>query len=354
MSKKILVTGASGFIGSHLVKELLKDRNIVIGIDNNNGYYDINLKLGRLQLLGINTEIIKYNKYIQSELFENFRFIKLDICDRVNLENLFSENNFDGVINLAAQPGVRYSLINPLAYIETNILGFFNIIDNCRRFNIDSFVFASSSSVYGLNEKMPYSIHDNVDHPVNIYAATKKSNELIAHSYSHLYNLPITGLRFFTVYGPWGRPDMAYFLFTKSILEGKPIKVFNNGIMERDFTYIDDIVKGIVRVLNKPAKSNKYWSGKNPDPSSSIAPYKLYNIGNNKPVKLMDLINQIEDSLGKKAIIDFQPMQPGDIYNTWADVYELIDDFGYKPDTSINKGISEFVNWYKRYYKIVD
>jgi len=352
MNKKILVTGACGFIGFHLVKKLLKTGFIVVGIDNVNDYYDVNLKYGRLQNLGINLNGIEYNKCIQSDALENFHFIKLDICDNPNLENVFSENNFERVINLAAQPGVRYSLINPRAYVETNVLGFFNVLDNCKKFNIEHFVFASSSSVYGLNEKMPYSIHDNVDHPVNIYAATKKSNELIAHSYSHLYNLPTTGLRFFTVYGPWGRPDMAYFLFTKSILDGKPIKVFNNGIMERDFTYIDDIVKGIVMVLDRPAKANEHWSGKVPDPASSVAPYKLYNIGNNKPIKLMKLINQLEISLDKKAIIDFQPMQPGDIYKTWADVKELIDDFGYQPNTSIEKGISEFVDWYKKFYKI--
>lgn len=333
--KKILVTGAAGFIGLHLCKRLLDDGNEVIGIDNLNDYYDINLKIDRLK---------------QIEDNKKFKFIKVDLADREALSNIFAENGFDAVVNLAAQAGVRYSLKNPHAYVDSNLVGFVNILEGCRHTNVKHLVFASSSSVYGANTKMPFSVHHNVDHPVSLYAATKKANELMSHTYSSLYNLPCTGLRFFTVYGPWGRPDMALFLFTKAILEGQPIDVFNYGKMQRDFTYIDDIIEGVVRIIDKIPLPDPNWSGDKPDSATSYAPYKLYNIGNNNPVELMKFIEVLEDSLGQKAKKNLLPIQAGDVPATYADVDDLIKDTGFKPATSIQDGIKEFVNWYKAYY----
>lgn len=334
----ILVTGAAGFIGMHLSKRLLELGYNIVGIDNKNDYYDVQLKEDRL---------VELNK------FEGFTFFQLDLADRQGMEELFAKNEFTHVINLAAQAGVRYSLENPLAYVDSNLVGFTNILEGCRHNGIKHLIYASSSSVYGANVKMPFSTSDAVNHPVSLYAATKKANELMAHTYSHLYNIPTTGLRFFTVYGPWGRPDMAYFSFTKNILEGKQIKVFNNGEMMRDFTYIDDIVEGIVRLLDKPPVANPDWDRENPDPSSSYAPYKIFNIGNNEPVKLMDFINTLERLLGKKANIEFLPMQPGDVKATFADVDDLKRAVGFNPSTSIEDGLREFVEWYREYYKIV-
>lgn len=334
-SKLILVTGAAGFIGFHLSKRLLARGEKVIGIDNLNDYYDVNLKLARLK---------------QIEDHKNFQFIKLDLANREEIGKLFSENKFDVVVNLAAQAGVRYSLKNPYAYIDSNINGFINILEGCRHNKVKHLVYASSSSVYGANTKMPFSVHHNVDHPVSLYAATKKANELMAHTYSSLYNIPCTGLRFFTVYGPWGRPDMALFIFTKAILEGKPIDVFNYGKMQRDFTYIDDIIEGVVRVMNKVPEPNPKWSGNNPDSATSYAPYKLCNIGNNNPVELMHFIEVLENYLGKKAIKNLLPIQPGDVPSTYADVEDLIKDVGYKPSTSIETGIKHFVEWYRAYF----
>lgn len=349
---KILVTGTAGFIGFHLTKKLLTEGHEIIGLDSINDYYDINLKYARLTQTGIAQEDIEYNKSVNSSLSSNYRFIKMKLEDRDNLNSLFTNEKFDRVCNLAAQAGVRYSLTNPYSYIDSNIVGFINLLEACRHNNIKNLVYASSSSVYGLNEKVPFSEGDNVDHPLSLYAATKKSNELMAHTYSHLFGLPTTGLRFFTVYGPWGRPDMALFLFTKAISEGKPIQVFNNGEMERDFTYIDDIVDGIFRILTgEPPHGNASWSGKEPDPSSSPAPYKIYNIGNNKPVKLMDFISAIEENIGKKATIEYMPMQAGDVRKTWADVSALKDDYAYKPLTNINIGIKNFIEWFSHHYR---
>ncbi len=350
MNKKILVTGSAGFIGYHLVKELLLRRYVVIGLDNLNEYYDVELKFGRLKELGISPQKIKYNQYINSEIFDSYNFIKIDLNDKDNIEKLFADNNIKIVINLAAQTGVRFSLVNPHAYTESNITGFLNVLENCRHNKIEHLVFASSSSVYGLNDTMPYSINANVDHPVSLYAATKKANELMAHSYSYLFNIPVTGLRFFTVYGEWGRPDMSYFLFTKAIYESKALKVFNNGEMERDFTYVSDIVNGVIQVINNPPKKNYQWTSNSPESSSSIAPYKLYNIGNSKPVKLLDFIRTIEKSIGVKANLNFLPMQPGDVVKTWADITEFKNDFDYKPDTTIDIGIPKFISWFKKFY----
>jgi len=335
MGEKVLVTGAAGFIGSHLSKRLLERGDEVIGIDNVNDYYDVSLKKARLA---------------QLEGRQGFRFVKMSLEEREGLLKLFKEERFDKVVNLAAQAGVRYSLVNPYAYIDANIVGFINILEGCRHNGVKHLVFASSSSVYGANTKMPFSVHDNVDHPVSLYAATKKANELMAHTYSHLYKLPCTGLRFFTVYGPWGRPDMALFLFTKAILEDRPIDVFNHGKMRRDFTYIDDIVEGIVRVVDKIAQPNPIWSGDAPDPGTSYAPYKNYNIGNNNPVELMRFIEVLEEALGKKAKKNLLPMQPGDVPATYADVDDLMRDVGFKPATSIEDGIKRFVDWYRGYY----
>jgi len=348
---KVLVTGTAGFIGFHLAKRLLERGAEVIGIDNINDYYDVNLKYARLENTGIEKTKIGYNKKIYSKIFENYTFIKLNLEDKENIQILFEKEKFDKACNLAAQAGVRYSLVNPHAYINSNMVGFINVLEGCRHNKVKHLVYASSSSVYGLNETMPFSTHHNVDHPVSLYAASKKSNELMAHAYSHLYNIPATGLRFFTVYGPWGRPDMALFLFTRAIINNQPIDVFNNGEMSRDFTYIDDIVEGIIRVIDHPPAGNKIWLGNKPDPSSSPAPYKIYNIGHNNPVKLLDFIEAIEEAIGKKAIKNYMPIQPGDVMKTWADVDDLINDLGYKPNTPIQKGVHEFIKWYKEFYK---
>ena len=350
--KKILVTGAAGFIGYHVVKALVQAGEQVIGLDNINDYYDQDLKYGRLLELGISRDKIIEEELVGSRAFNSYGFVKADLKNDQYLDLLFKNEEFTHVINLAAQAGVRYSIENPKAYIVSNVVGFANILEACRHHKVQHLTYASSSSVYGLNEKMPFSTRDNVDHPISLYAASKKSNELMAHTYSHLYKLPTTGLRFFTVYGPWGRPDMAYFLFTNSILKGEPIKVFNNGEMSRDFTFIDDIVKGIVAISDKPPIGNQVWKGYTPDPSSSRAPFKVYNIGNSSPVKLMDFISVIEECLGKKADKEFMPIQPGDVSATYADVQGLIDDFGYEPDTSLEYGVGRFVEWYKGFYKV--
>ncbi|MBW2010977.1 MAG: NAD-dependent epimerase [Deltaproteobacteria bacterium] len=333
---KALVTGAAGFIGFNLSRRLLQKGYDVVGVDNLNDYYDVQLKKDRLE---------------QLKPFKNFIFIRLEIADRKAMEKLFTEHHFDIVVNLAAQAGVRYSLENPYAYVDSNVSGFVNILEGCRHGKVSHLVYASSSSVYGLNTRMPFSVHDNVDHPVSLYAATKKSNELMAHTYSYLYGLPTTGLRFFTVYGPWGRPDMALFLFTKAIIEGKPIKVFNNGLMKRDFTYIDDIVEGVVRVMELMPEPDSSWDGSDPDPGTSPVPYRLYNIGNNNCVQLMDFIKAIETALGKKAIKEFMPLQPGDVPETYADVEDLSRAVGFRPDTDITDGINNFISWYREYYK---
>ena len=335
MKSKILVTGAAGFIGFSLAKRLIERGDEVVGVDNLNDYYDVNLKKARLA---------------QLEGRQGFRFVKMSLEDREGILSLFKEERFDKAINLAAQAGVRYSLINPYSYIDSNIVGFINLLEGCRHNGVKHFVFASSSSVYGANTKMPFSVHDNVDHPVSLYAATKKANELMAHTYSHLYQLPCTGLRFFTVYGPWGRPDMALFLFTKAILEGKPIDVFNYGKMQRDFTYIDDIVEGVIRVADKIPQPDLKWSGDRPDPGASRAPYRIYNIGNNNPVELMRFIEVLEKALGKEAAKNLLPLQLGDVPATYADVDDLIRDVGFKPATSIEDGIKRFVEWYKGYH----
>lgn len=348
---KILVTGTAGFIGFHLAKELVKRGDEVVGLDNINDYYDVNLKYARLNKSGVRINENEYNTLIESHKYKNYKFVKLNLEDKETLYSLFESEKFDVVCNLAAQAGVRYSLVNPHAYIDSNIIGFTNILESCRHNHVKHLVYASSSSVYGLNETMPFSVHHNVDHPVSLYAASKKSNELMAHTYSHLYNIPTTGLRFFTVYGPWGRPDMALFIFTKAILNGDSIDIYNNGDMSRDFTYIDDIVEGIKRVIDAPPQSNKNWTGNKPDPSSSKAPYKIYNIGNDNPVKLMDFIQAIEAKTGKKAEKNFLPIQPGDVVKTWANVTDLKNNFDYKPNTSIEKGVSMFIDWYKEFYK---
>ncbi len=331
----VLVTGAAGFIGSTLTLRLLKEGYNVCGIDNLNDYYDVNLKKARLDLI---------------KKFSGFDFQQLDLADRGKIEALFASNSFDCVVNLAAQAGVRHSIENPSSYVDSNLVGFGNILEGCRHSKVKHLVYASSSSVYGLNTLMPFSVRHNVDHPISLYAASKKANELMAHTYSYLYKLPTTGLRFFTVYGPWGRPDMALFLFTKAIMENKPIKVFNNGNMQRDFTYIDDIVEGVIRVMKKVPEADPEWSSDSPNPSSSCVPYKLYNIGNNQPVALMEFIRAIETAIGKKAMIDYLPMQPGDVPATYADVGDLIADTGFKPSTPIEKGIQNFVDWYMGYY----
>ena len=348
---KILVTGSAGFIGFSLTKRLLERGDTVVGLDNINDYYDVRLKHGRLLETGIAQDKIMYGELIQSSIHHTYKFIQLDLEDKENILKLFNDEKFGTVCHLAAQAGVRYSLVNPYAYITSNIVGFINILEACRHFGIKHLVYASSSSVYGLNEEMPFSTHHNVDHPISLYGASKKSNELMAHSYSYLYQIPSTGLRFFTVYGPWGRPDMALFQFTKAILEGNPIDVYNDGKMQRDFTYIDDIVEGVVRVMDKPPTDNKNWSGKCPDPSSSRAPYKIYNIGNNNPVDLISFIEAIEDTLGKKAKMNLLPMQSGDVPATWADVNDLIEVFDYKPHTPIKEGIKKFIAWYRTFYK---
>jgi len=347
---KILVTGTAGFIGFHLAERLLARGHRVVGLDNINDYYDIRLKYGRLERAGIGREAIEPGRPVTSRTREEYRFIRLDLQDREGLERLFAAEGFDRVCNLAAQAGVRYSLENPHAYLEANLVGFVNILECCRHHRTAHLVYASSSSVYGLNERMPFATTDNVDHPVSLYAASKKSNELMAHCYSHLFGLPTTGLRFFTVYGPWGRPDMALFLFTKAILEGRPIDVYNRGRMKRDFTYIDDIVEGVVRVLESVPAGDPSWSGESPDPSRSRAPYRVYNIGNSAPVALLDFIAALEASLGRKAEKNLLPMQPGDVPATWADVSDLARDFDYRPHTPIQEGIDRFVAWYRGFY----
>lgn len=349
---KILVTGAAGFIGSHLIARLIQRGDEVVGLDSINDYYDVNLKYSRLQRVGIERTEISYNKLVNSKEHSNYHFIQLKLEDREGVNELFQLNKFDRVCNLAAQAGVRYSIENPTAYTDSNIVGFLNILEACRHNNVEHLAYASSSSVYGLNESMPFSTSDNVDHPISLYAASKKSNELMAHTYSYLYNLPTTGLRFFTVYGPWGRPDMALFLFTKAILEGRPIDVYNNGNMQRDFTYIDDIVEGVVRVIDKVPAKNQNWRGDAPDPSSSPAPYKVYNIGNSSPVKLMDFIQAIESAIGVKAQKNFLPLQAGDVPATWANVDDLWQNLNFKPGTTVQEGIERFVEWYREYYKV--
>ncbi len=345
---KILVTGSAGFIGFHMSIRLLQDEYKVTGIDNINDYYDVNLKYARLKELGI--EEIEYNKPAESHKYKNFKFLKMNLEDRKAINNLFKSEKFDFVINLAAQAGVRYSLVNPYAYIDSNISGFLNILEGCRHYGVKHLIFASSSSVYGLNESKPFSVHDNVDHPISLYAATKKSNELMAHSYSYLYNIPVTGLRFFTVYGPWGRPDMAYFKFTKAIYEGKEIEIYNNGQMKRDFTYIDDIVEGVRRLVEKIPEGNKEWNGLKPDPGNSVAPYKIYNIGNNKPVELMYFVSVLEKETGIEAKKKFLPMQEGDMVETFADIDELFLNVRFRPLIEIEKGLIEFVKWYRNFY----
>ncbi|MBI5100927.1 MAG: NAD-dependent epimerase [Nitrospirae bacterium] len=332
--RKVLVTGAAGFIGFHLAKRLVSMGDEVVGLDNLNDYYDVGLKLGRLK---------------QMSFEPSFKPVRLDLSDKAAMTRLFDEEKFDVVVNLAAQAGVRYSLVNPRAYIESNIDGFLNILEGCRHSGVGHLVFASSSSVYGANAKVPFSVHDNVDHPVSLYAATKKSNELMAHAYAHLYRIPCTGLRFFTVYGPWGRPDMAYFLFTKAILEGRPIDVFNHGQMQRDFTYIDDITEGVVRVMDRVPAPDPDWSAASPDAASSTAPYRLYNIGNNKPVHLVHFIEVLEKCLGRKAEMRMLPMQAGDVAMTYADIDDLVRDTGFRPVTTIEEGLGKFVGWYTEY-----
>ena len=334
---KVLVTGAAGFIGSALSIRLLNRGDEVIGIDNHNDYYDPNLKEARLA------------RHINHE---NYTHIRMDIEDGKAVKGLFKERQFDGVVNLAAQAGVRYSIENPLAYINTNIVGFGHILEGCRHSKIGHLVYASSSSVYGSNTKMPFSVHDNVDHPLSLYAASKKANELMAHTYSNLYDLPTTGLRFFTVYGPWGRPDMALFKFTKAMLLGEKIPVFNYGKHRRDFTYVDDIVEGVIRVLDRPAMSNPNWQGSQPDSASSKAPWRIYNIGNNSPVELMDYIEALEEALGIKADKELLPLQPGDVPDTFADMNDLVAEFGYKPKMEVKHGVANFVAWYKQYHSL--
>ncbi|HSO09771.1 MAG TPA: NAD-dependent epimerase [Desulfoprunum sp.] len=335
--QKILVTGAAGFIGAHLSQRLIAGGAEVVGLDNLNDYYDPALKRARMAALAEG---------------ERFTHTGIDIADREAVAALFKEHRFDVVVNLAAQAGVRYSLLNPHSYVDTNLVGFVNLLEGCRHSGVGHLVYASSSSVYGANTRMPFSVHDNVDHPVSLYAASKKANELMAHTYSHLFGLPTTGLRFFTVYGPWGRPDMALFLFTQAILAGRPIDVFNNGEMERDFTYIDDIVEGVVRVIDRVPTGNPAWSGDNPDPATSYCPWRVYNIGNNSKEKLLRYIEVLENCLGKKADKNFLPMQPGDVPATYAAVDDLVRDFDYRPGTTLEHGIGRFVEWYRRYFRV--
>jgi len=334
---KVLVTGAAGFIGFHLSRQLSARGDTVLGLDNLNDYYDVRLKTDRLA---------------QLEGQPGFRFRKLDLADREAAARLFEEERFQHVVHLAAQAGVRYSLTNPHAYVDSNLVAFANVLEGCRHHGVQHLVYASSSSVYGANTRMPFSIHHNVDHPVSLYAATKKANELMAHTYSHLYRLPTTGLRFFTVYGPWGRPDMALYLFTKAIVEGRPIDVFNHGRMRRDFTYIDDIVEGVIRTMDRVPQPNPQWSGDDPDPPTSNAPYRIYNIGNNQPVELLHLISTLEECLGKEATKNMLPMQPGDVPETYADVDDLTRDVGFKPSTPIEEGVAKFVEWYRSYHDV--
>ncbi|WP_245354819.1 NAD-dependent epimerase [Staphylococcus sp. GDY8P41P] len=335
---KILITGTAGFIGSHLSKKLISQGHQVVGIDNINDYYDVTIKEDRLKSIGT----------------ENFTFYKINLEDDVSMDNIFKNEKPHVVVNLAAQAGVRYSLENPRAYIDSNIVGFTNILECSRHHKVEHLIYASSSSVYGANTSKPFSTSDNIDHPLSLYAATKKSNELMAHTYSHLYNLPTTGLRFFTVYGPWGRPDMALFKFTKAIVNDEAIDVYNHGKMMRDFTYVDDIVEAISRLVQKPAQPNPEWTGDNPDPSSSYAPYKIYNIGNNSPVRLMEFVEAIENKLGKVAKKDYMDLQPGDVPETYANVDDLFNNIDFKPETTIQDGVNKFVDWYLDYYKVIE
>lgn len=347
---KILVTGAAGFIGSHLAQRLVARGDEVVGLDSINDYYDVNVKYGRLERAGIARDAIVYGKLLTSATYPNYRFTRLLLEDKPALDALFAAEKFDAVCHLAAQAGVRYSLTNPQAYIDSNIVGFINILEACRHVGVQNLSYASSSSVYGLNESLPFATSDNVDHPISLYAASKKSNELMAHTYSHLFGIRTTGLRFFTVYGPWGRPDMALFLFTKAALADEPIKVFNHGNMLRDFTYIDDIVEGVVRVIDHPASPDPTWSGRTPNPGSSSAPYKIYNIGNNNPVKLMDFIEAIEKAVGKPIRKELLPLQAGDVPATFANVDDLVEDLGYRPATPVQVGIDNFVRWYREFF----
>lgn len=348
---KYLVTGTAGFIGFHVAQQLLERGDEVVGLDIINDYYDINLKYARLAHMGIQRDQVKKGEMVQSDTIAGYRFIQLDLSVKEPLLDLFAQEKFDVVIHLAAQAGVRYSLSHPEVYIESNIVAYLNILEACRFHPVKHLVYASSSSVYGSNEKMPFSTSDSVDHPISLYAASKKSNELMAHTYSHLFNIPTTGLRFFTVYGPWGRPDMALFLFTEAILKDEPIQVFNYGNMKRDFTYIDDIVKGVIKVADRPASPNAEFDSQNPDPGSSKAPYKVYNIGNSSPVLLMDYIHAVEKGLGKEAKMNMLPLQPGDVPASHAEVSDLVRDTGYKPDTPIDQGVKSFTDWYLDYYK---
>ncbi|MFW5644311.1 MAG: NAD-dependent epimerase [Bacteroidota bacterium] len=349
---RILITGTAGFIGFHLANKLVSGNHEIFGIDSINDYYDVNLKLDRLRFSGFEIEDENHaHNYLISKKFDNYLFKKLKLEDKDALAELFDFFKPEVVINLAAQAGVRYSLTNPEAYINSNITGFLNILEACKHHPVKHLLYASSSSVYGLNTNMPFSVKNNVDHPVSLYAASKKSNELMAHTYSHLFKIPTTGLRFFTVYGPWGRPDMALFLFTRAILNEEPIRVFNYGKMERDFTYVDDIIDGIEKIVFNPPAEDKTWDPVNPDPSSSSAPYRIYNIGNNSPVLLLDFIHAIEKATGKEAIIKMEEIQPGDVVKTWADVQTLVDHYGYKPSTNVEEGIGKFVEWYRGYYK---
>jgi UDP-glucuronate 4-epimerase len=348
---RILITGTAGFIGFHLANRLAVGDHELLGIDSINDYYDVNLKLDRLREAGFTvSEGEEFGEYITSTKYKNYRFKRIKLEDKEGLLEIFNSFKPEVVVHLAAQAGVRYSLTNPEAYIDSNITGFLNILESCRFHPVKHLLYASSSSVYGLNKKMPFSVNSNVDHPVSLYAASKKSNELMAHTYSHLFDIPSTGLRFFTVYGPWGRPDMALFIFTKAILEGKPISVFNHGKMERDFTYVDDIITGIEKIIPNPPERNKEWNPIEPDPSSSKARYRIYNIGNNSPVALLDFIHAIEKATGKQAEMKMEDIQPGDVEKTWADVNSLIRHYNYKPSTSVVDGIDRFVEWYRSYY----
>lgn len=348
---KILVTGAAGFIGSYLSHALLKRGDEVVGLDCINDYYDVQLKYDRLALLGINKDAIQAKQIVSSSVYPSFKFICSKLEDKEQLMCLFEEEQFDIVVNLAAQAGVRYSLINPDSYIQSNIVGFLNILEACRHYPVKHLVYASSSSVYGLNGKTPFSVHDSIAHPVSLYAATKKSNELMAHTYSHLYQIPTTGLRFFTVYGPYGRPDMSPSLFAHAICKGEPLKVFNYGKMQRDFTYIDDIVSGIVKVMDAAPKANPDWDKEKADPATSSAPYRIYNIGNQNPVSLMEYIEAFEAAAGKEAVKEFLPMQPGDVQQTYSDMSDMIRDFDYLPKVTVQDGVARFMQWFKEYYK---
>lgn len=348
----ILVTGTAGFIGMHLAKALLDRGEEVVGLDNINSYYGVSLKNDRLRETGIDPSKVSYGQAVRSSTYPGYTFFKLDLEDKKGLDKLFKDFKIDRVVNLAAQAGVRYSLTNPDVYIQSNIVGFGNILEACRDNEVHNLTYASSSSIYGLNTQMPFSTDQNVDHPVSVYAASKKSNELMAHTYSHLFGLATTGLRFFTVYGPWGRPDMALFLFTKAIIEGKPVKVFNFGEMLRDFTYVDDIVKGVLKVLENPAKPDANWTLETGDASKSKAPYAIYNVGNSNPIRLMDFIIEIEKCLGMKAKLNFLPLQPGDVPATYADTSAIEKELDYKPNTQLKYGVGQFIEWYRSYYKV--